>query len=316
MEKEDLLIEIATLYYYDGLTQMEIAKRFGISRSNVSRLLTEARNRGIVEIKVKQKIPLDYNLQKEIRSRFSLKDVKILKSYGLDYQEMLRKLGTIAARYLKTILNKVSIVGISWGTAIYEVVNAFESEFYKNIEVIQMIGGIGVENPDIDGTELARRLAEKVSGRYRYLHAPLIVENVGIKEAIMMEKNVKEALQKVKKADVAIVGIGSTNPTISSLIRAGYLNKKELNEIRKLGAVGDICARHFDIKGNLCQIDLNERVIGIDIDVLKDINYVIGVAGGKAKASAILGVLRGGYINVLISDNKTISEVLKLNDIL
>lgn len=316
MNKEDLMIEIATLYYYDGLTQREIAKRFGISRSNVSRLLTEARNRGIVEIKVKQKIPLDYNLQKEIRSRFSLKDVKILKSYGLDYQEMLRKLGTIAARYLKTILNKVSIVGMSWGTAIYEVVNAFESEFYKNIEVIQMIGGIGTENPDIDGTELARRLAEKVGGRYRYLHAPLIVENADIKKAIIVEKNVKETLQKVKKADVAIVGIGSTNPTVSSLVRAGYLNKKELNEIRKLGAVGDICARHFDINGNLCQIDLNERVIGIDTDVLKDINYVIGVAGGKAKASAILGVLRGGYINVLISDNKAISEVLKLNDIL
>ncbi len=316
MNKEDLLIEIATLYYYDGLTQREIAKRFGISRSNVSRLLTEARNRGIVEIKVKQKIPLDYNLQKEIRSRFSLKDVKILKFYGLDYQEMLRKLGTIAARYLKTILNKVSIVGMSWGTAIYEVVNAFESEFYKNIEVIQMIGGIGAENPDIDGTELARRLAEKVGGRYRYLHAPLIVENADIKKAIIVEKNVKEVLQKVKKADVAIVGIGSTDPTVSSLVRAGYLNKKELNEIRKLGAVGDICARHFDINGNLCQIDLNERVIGIDTDVLKDINYVIGVAGGKAKASAILGVLRGGYINVLISDNKAISEVLKLNDIL
>lgn len=316
MNKEDLLIEIATLYYYDGLTQREIAKRFGISRSNVSRLLTEARNRGIVEIKVKQKIPLDYNLQKEIRSRFSLKDVKILKFYGLDYQEMLRKLGTIAARYLKTILNKVSIVGMSWGTAIYEVVNAFESEFYQNIEVIQMIGGIGAENPDIDGTELARRLAEKVGGRYRYLHAPLIVENADIKKAIIVEKNVKEVLQKVKKADVAIVGIGSTDPTVSSLVRAGYLNKKELNEIRKLGAVGDICARHFDINGNLCQIDLNERVIGIDTDVLKDINYVIGVAGGKAKASAILGVLRGGYINVLISDNKAISEVLKLNDIL
>lgn len=316
MNKEDLLIEISTLYYYDSLTQREIAKRFSISRSNVSRLLTEARNRGIVEIKVKQKIPLDYNLQKEIRSRFSLKDVKILKFYGLDYQEMLRKLGTIAARYLKTILNKVSIVGMSWGTAIYEVVNAFESEFYKNIEVIQMIGGIGAENPDIDGTELARRLAEKVGGRYRYLHAPLIVENADIKKAIIVEKNVKEVLQKVKKADVAIVGIGSTDPTVSSLVRAGYLNKKELNEIRKLGAVGDICARHFDINGNLCQIDLNERVIGIDTDVLKDINYVIGVAGGKAKASAILGVLRGGYINVLISDNKAISEVLKLNDIL
>jgi len=316
MDKEELLIEIATLYYYDGLTQREIAKRFGISRSNVSRLLTEARNRGIVEIKVKQKIQLDYNLQKEITSRFSLKDVRILKSLGLDYKEMLKKLGSITASYLKTILERVSIIGMSWGTAIYEVVNAFESEFYQNIEVIQMIGGIGAENPDIDGTELARRLAEKVGGRYRYLHAPLIVENADIKKAIMMEKNVKEALQKVKKADIAIIGIGSTDPTVSSLVRAGYLNKKELNELRKLGAVGDICARHFDINGNLCQIDLNERVIGINIEELKKINYVIGIAGGKVKASAILGVLRGSYINVLISDDQAISEVLKLNDIL
>jgi len=314
MDKEELLIEIATLYYYDGLTQREIAKRFGISRSNVSRLLTEARRRGIVEIKVKQKIQLDYDLQKEIANMFHLKDARILKSSRLNYKEMLKKLGAIATGYLKTILGKVSIIGMSWGTAIYEVVNAFEPEVYKDIEVIQMIGGIGAENPDIDGTELARRLAEKVGGRYRYLHAPLIVESADIKRAMMQERNVKGTLERVKKADIAIVGIGSTNPNVSSLIRAGYLNKKELSEIKKLGAIGDVCAKHFDIYGNLCQIDLNERVIGINIEELKKINYVIGIAGGKVKASAILGVLRGSYINVLISDDQAISEVLKLND--
>ncbi len=313
MEKEKLLIEIATLYYYDGLTQREIAKRFGISRSNVSRLLKEARRRGIVKIKIKRKIQLDYDLQKEIENMFHLKDARTLKSSGLNYKEMLKELGAITAGYLKTILVKVSIIGMSWGTAIYEVVNAFEPEVYKDIEVIQMIGGIGAENPDIDGTELARRLAEKVGGRYRYLHAPLIVENADIKRAMMQERNIKGTLERVNKADIAIVGIGSTNPNVSSLVRAGYLNKKELNEIKKLGAIGDVCARHFDINGNLCQIDLNERVIGIDIDKLKDINYVIGIAGGKVKASAILGVLRGGYINVLISDDQAISEVLKLN---
>ncbi len=314
MDKEELLIEIATLYYYDGLTQREIAKRFGISRSNVSRLLTEARRRGIVEIKVKQKIQLDYDLQKEIANMFHLKDARILKSSRLNYKEMLKKLGAIATGYLKTILGKVSIIGMSWGTAIYEIVNAFEPEVYKDIEVIQMIGGIGAENPDIDGTELARRLAEKVGGRYRYLHAPLIVESADIKRAMMQERNVKGTLERVKKADIAIVGIGSTNPNVSSLIRAGYLNKKELSEIKKLGAIGDVCAKHFDIYGNLCQIDLNERVIGINIEELKKINYVIGIAGGKVKASAILGVLRGSYINVLISDDQAISEVLKLND--
>lgn len=314
MDKEELLIEIATLYYYDGLTQRGIAKRFGISRSNVSRLLTEARQRGIVEIKVKQKIQLDYDLQKEIVNMFHLKDARILKSSKLNYKEMLKKLGAIATGYLKTILGKVSIIGMSWGTALYEVVNAFEPEVYKDIEVIQMIGGIGAVNPDIDGTELARRLAEKVGGRYRYLHAPLIVENAGIKRVMMQERNVKGTLEKVKKADIAIVGIGSTNPNVSSLIRAGYLNKKDLSEIKKLGAIGDVCAKHFDIYGNLCQIDLNERVIGINIEELKKINYVIGIAGGKVKASAILGVLRGSYINVLISDDQAISEVLKLND--
>jgi len=314
MDKEELLIEIATLYYYDGLTQREIAKRFAISRSNVSRLLTEARQRGIVEIKVKQKIQLDYDLQKEIVNMFHLKDARILKSSRLNYKEMLKKLGAVATGYLKTILGKVSIIGMSWGTAIYEVVNAFEPEVYKDIEVIQMIGGIGAENPDIDGTELARRLAEKVGGRYRYLHAPLIVESADIKRAMMQERNVKGTLERVKKADIAIVGIGSTNPNVSSLIRAGYLNKKELSEIKKLGAIGDVCAKHFDIYGNLCQIDLNERVIGINIEELKKINYVIGIAGGKVKASAILGVLRGSYINVLISDDQAISEVLKLND--
>ncbi|GAG67599.1 unnamed protein product, partial [marine sediment metagenome] len=137
-------------------------------------------------------------------------DARIVKSTELSYHEMLKKLGTVAARYLKAILNNATIVGISWGTAIYELVNSFEPEVYKDIEIIQMIGGIGAENPDIDGTELARRLAEKVSGRYRYLHAPLIVESADIKRAMIQERNVKDTLERVKKADVAIVEIAPT----------------------------------------------------------------------------------------------------------
>jgi len=307
-----LLAEVASLYYENELTQEEIARKLGISRSNVSRLLAEAKQKGVVEIRINYPWETSPSLQMELMNRFNLRVARVLKADRMGYKRILRGLGALAARYLEGILNNASILAIGWGTALYEVVNALRPR-QLGIEIVQMIGAIGSGDPLIDGPELARELAKTLGGRYRYLHAPLIVRDEEVQKAFLREQRISETLELAKGADIALVGIGSVDPSVSSLLRAGYIDEEGLEAIRRCGAVGDICARQFDIQGNVLDIELNRRVVGIDIESLKRIDCVMGVAGGMPKAPAILGALRGGFVNVLITDNRVAQEVLRLD---
>jgi len=313
-DRTTLLTQVALLYYEEGLTQREIARRLSISRSNISRLLTEARNEGIVEIKVKRPIMVSSDLRKALLERFALHEAMVLITGHRDFQESLEGLGRLAAEYLENTLKDDSILGISWGTAVYETVKALRPIAKPGVQVVQMIGGMGSVNPKIDGTELALRLGGVLSAHYRYLRAPLVVENGEVHKALLQEREVREALGIARRADIALVGIGSVVPAVSSLLRAGYLTMAEVKMAAEGGAVGDICAQHFDVHGHICQLELNERMIGITLPELMKIPRVIGVAGGVNKASAILGALRGGYLSVLVTDDVATREVLRLSE--
>lgn len=127
---------------------------------------------------------------------------------------------------------------------------------------------------------------------------------------MLQEPRIRETLRLARRADLALVGIGA--PEVYSLLRAGYLDREALAQLRTQGVVGDVCARHYDAQGRVLDIELNQRIVGIELQALHDIEQVTGVAGGEAKAEAILGALRGGHVNVLITDDATARKVLAL----
>ncbi len=311
---DDLILEAARLYYEGGLDQAQVAKQIQVSRSYVSRLLTEARQNGLVEIRVRHPLPVAEDLQDTLAKRFGLQEARVLALQDWDYPETLKRLGALAARFLESALRQHDRLGIGWGTAIHATVQAFNPHRFLTAQVIQMIGGLGATNPEIDGTDLARRLAEKLGGPYRYLQAPLVVESATVCAALMRGPSIKEVLALARKARLAVIGIGTINKTYSSLLRAGFVTEVALRDLEEHGVVGDVCCRHYDLSGRIVDVELNERVVGIDIKSLKRIPCIVGVAGGIAKAPAILGALRGHLVNVLITDDRTAREVLRLDD--
>ncbi|MGQ9494195.1 MAG: sugar-binding transcriptional regulator [Anaerolineae bacterium] len=315
-ERERLLVQTATLYYEQGLTQEEIAQRVGLSRSNVSRLLTEARRQGIVEIRIHAPLHTVPPLEEELRARFHLAEAYVMSSSGARSPDtVLQGLGTLAAEQVKRRLHHDMILGIGWGRALYETVNAFRRGPEYCVQVVQMMGGVGAVNPQIDGTELARRLAEALGGNFRYLHAPFLVESAATCRALKQERNVREVLELARQADLALAGIGAIQPELSGLVRAGYLTRDELLAAAQAGAVGDFYGHYLDIEGRVCQLELHERIIGIDLPSLRRIKCVLAVAGWKEKAPAILGVLRSGLVHILVTDDAAAHEVLRLADI-
>jgi len=311
-DQPDLLAQVASLYYENSLTQDEIARRVGTSRSTISRMLDQAREAGVVEIVVHYPWKTAPELEDALRTRFSLRQARVLSVCGQPYDETLRGLGALAARYVESILADGMVLGISWGVAVYSTVRALRPERHLPITVVQMVGAVGAGDPLMDGTDLARLLANAYGGEYRYLHAPLIVEDARAREALLQEPRIRDTLRLAGQADVALVGIGAPAPEVYSLLRAGYVDREALARLRAQGVVGDICARHYDAQGRVLDIELNHRIVGLELEALHGIGQVIGVAGGEAKAEAILGALRGGHVNVLVTDDAAARKVLEL----
>lgn len=312
-ERDELLARIAALYYYQDMSQQEIAEQVGISRSNISRLLKEARERGIVEIFVHHPIGRDMELERQLKEQFGLRAAAVVQAAPGDALTTLHRAAQLAAMLLDEHLAGASVLAISWGTTVHAIVDAFTPRRRHDVEVVQLMGGISSSEPVIDGPALVQRLARTLTGRYRYLHAPLVVDRPEVAEALKEQRNIAEALEVAAKAEVALVGIGALDSAMSSLLRAGYLTGEEFAEIAARGAVGDICARHFDQDGRPMAPEIDARLLSVDLAMLARIPTVIGVACSASKARAIRGALAGGYVDVLVTDSAAAEAVLLLD---
>jgi DNA-binding transcriptional regulator LsrR (DeoR family) len=303
-ERNELLADVASLYYEDGLTQQEISDRLGYSRSCISRFLTEAHKEGIVEVRVNHPLGRNRGLESKIQEKFGLREVRVLETRDSDYSLSLRRLGALAARLLSQHLKCGATLGLSWGEALYEVGNAFRPVHCPNARVIQIVGTVGSVDPRADGPGLVRRFASLMDGRAYTLPAPWLIDNKVVRDALLEDRRMRETLELTQHVDIAMVGIGTTTPGLSSLVRAGYINPVQAKNLQANGVMGDICGHHFDLNGRLMEIPLAGYVFGIQAEVLRKVPLVIGVAAGVDKAQAILGGLRSGLLKGLVTDDR------------
>lgn len=308
--RQELLADIAELYFLEGQTQAEIAQAIGVTRSNISRMLTEARNSGIVNIHINRPLHENSSLAHELINRFGLMNARIIVA---DQQSrLLEQLGSAAADELSSYIKPGCVIGTSWGTAISTTVEKIEIQNPRlGIRVVQLLGALGARIEQYDAHAIVRRLAEKLDADGVYLNAPFLVEDQNIAKSLLSNKSIAETLALGKLANIALLGIGSSDHENSSYYLAGYVLKKEMQEIQKSGSIGDVCGRFYDINGNMAAFELQNRLIGISAKELTNIPIRIGVAGGAAKVDPIIGALRSKLINILVSDAKTVTEVLE-----
>lgn len=308
-DRDDLLTRIASLYYEHDYSQQQIADMLQKTRSNVSRLLKEAKQKGLVEIRIHKRIATAPALEREFQEHFGLQQAMIVDQNNADYAERLAAAGQLAAWYLEDILRPNTVLGIAWGTGVAAAVNALALHPILRIEVVQMLGSVGNVVSEIDGPDLARRLANKLGGQYFYMHAPLFVDSQATRDTLLEQATIHHTIERARTAQVALVGIGTTDPEASSFLRAGHLTLPQLAELRAQGAVGETAGKHFGINGQ-ADFDINQRVIAVSLDDVKRIPHVIAVACGLPKTHSILGALRGGYIKALATDSVTAQAVL------
>jgi DNA-binding transcriptional regulator LsrR (DeoR family) len=312
-DRASLLADVAEMYYLEQKTQAEVAKAVGVTRSMISRMLSEAREHGIVDIRIQRPLQFDSQLESALRDRFDLKDVFVVVTSHRNGERLTRTLGSAGALMLGRYLTTQKILGLAWGTSISATVDAFEVAESMPVQVVQLVGAMGARNMKYDGHDLVARITDKLGGEAYYLNAPYLCQNAEIAKSLLATKSVRETMSVAKKADVALLGIGTTALDYSSFYLAGYVTRRELDELRRAGAVGDVCGLHFDLGGQPAADEFSERLVSIRRPDLLSIAVRLGVAGGEGKADAILGALRGRYVNVLVIDNLTAIRVLEMS---
>ncbi|MCP8970656.1 sugar-binding transcriptional regulator [Ectobacillus ponti] len=309
-EEKRQLVRIANLYYLEGWTQGKIAKKLGVSRPFICRLLQKARDSGIVDVYIRDESRHAAELEQFIKDTYSLTDVVVVSTHGLNPEMSRKAVGQAGAYYLSKHFGDIRQLGISWGRTLWEVVKEYPFEQRKGINVVPLVGGIGTQHVELHANQLAHELAKKMNGTSSYLYAPAIVETEELKDYLLEAPEIQMVLEEGKHVDTALISIG--NPYMGSTLRdLGYLQAHDLDGFRSLGIIGDIASRFFDKSGNPVDHPLNDRTIGLPLAYLKQIKQVIAVVEGVHKAESLAAALRGSYIDVLILDEPTASALMK-----
>ncbi|CAI0690588.1 sugar-binding transcriptional regulator [Serratia ficaria] len=312
-QDNELLTEIAVAYYQDEITQEEIAKKFGISRIKVGRLLKRAKEEGIVEITVRYHPVFSTRLEQQMMERFPISRALIALDHQ-DEEEQRRQVAALVSNYLAMSLKDDMVLAVGQGRNVAAIADHVGSVAERNCKFICGIGGTHRPGDAINADHISRRLAKKFGGSSETLYAPAYVENRALKDAFMQNGTIKETLDRARKADVALVGIGDMNEN-SYMVKLGWFTPHEIIDASlNQGVIGDIAGYDFfNAQGQHVDTVMNDRVIGLSIDELRKIPCVIAIASENTKAMAILGALRTGAIDIIATSALNVRTLLNMS---
>ncbi|QKS70463.1 sugar-binding transcriptional regulator [Paenalkalicoccus suaedae] len=300
-DKLSRVVKVAKMYYQLDYSQQTIAKELGISRPSVSRLLHAAKEKGIVKITIVDPDEGVAELADVIKARFGLKECIIADAPVNENQVIKEELGRKAAEYLHGIVKDGDIIGTTWGTTLYEVARHMQPKSIHNVTVTQLNGGVSYSETNTYAAEILHFLGNAFHTSPYFLPLPAVVDHLVVKQAIVSDRHIRHVLELGKKATIALLTVGERHED-SALVKANYYTEEDKHVLKSRQAVGDICSRMITIDGDICDADINDRTIGIELESLRDIDHSILVVGGLTKVEGILGALHGGYANVLIID--------------
>ena len=306
----ELMTRVASRYYLDGMTQEAVARSLRLSRPKVGRLLDRARSVGIVEISVNVHPDIGLKVEGAIASEFGLDQV-ILVNDQTDESGQRAAVARAAAGFLKRQLSDGDVVALGMGRNVGAIPDFIGTPTPRTATFVSAIGGSPLVDSDVNPNEICRRLAEAFRGTAEMLYAPAYAETPEVRDAFMQHDAVRDGLTRARAASVALIGVGNARDD-SAVVRMGCFSVAEMRRLRDRGAVGDILGSFFDADGNAVVDGIGDRVVAIERTDLEAVDCVVAVCSERDKSDAILGALRSGMVNVLVTDLSTARTVLDL----
>jgi lsr operon transcriptional repressor len=311
---EELLLRAAWYYYKDELTQDEIARRLSMSRASVGRLLDRARKVGLVSISLNTEYLDAFELSGALRQTFGLAEALVVPDHEkepADHHALNTRVGLGGAQFMSTHLRPGASLGVGWGETVSRVIGATNFGAVGPVHMVTLTGGVEGYLPTILSSrgEMTADSADLTTATV--IPSPIMASTSALAAALRAEPTIQQVLKQACEVEQALVGVGT--PTAdATIVHMGYLNADDSRELRERGVVGDILGQFFDAHGHVVDLPIHDRRIGIDLADLRRIPKVVGVAGGVHKAEAILGALRGDFLDVLVTNELAAIRLLEL----
>lgn len=300
-----IMEKIVWYYYFEDLTQSEIADLLGITRARVIKLLNIAKKTGVIQFKLKKGSNKRINLYKQLIDTFKLKDVLLIPEVPKE-KDLNTSIAQAAAMYINDIIPQDGIINIGYGDTPSKVLNHLATMAQKPISCVSLTGGVSYYLPDTKSGIFNAKL---------YLMPfPLLCASKEMASAMQNESAFTDIVRMISLSSVSVVGIGAMNES-ATVIKSGILSLKDLNFLKMKGAVGDVLCHFIDKNGDIVENSIEESLIAISLGMLKQMQNVIAVAGGEKKVQAIYSALVGGYFDILITDEKTAEHLITLDEL-
>ncbi|MBN9104391.1 MAG: hypothetical protein J0I14_05260 [Propionibacteriaceae bacterium] len=307
-EHTALLLEVARRYHVDGQSQAEIARDIAFSRATVSRMLSEARRRGIVQVRISHPMERVLGIERALVKAFGLKLARVADPAEPSASQ--EEVGRCAADLVIEVASEDVVLCVSNGLAVTATVDAMPQMAWPRSRVVQMIGSSGQSERLLDSPETCRRMGRKLGGSFHPLPAPLVVSDQAVAQALRSDNQIATTLELGARADIALLGVGSVRDGRSGLIFREYESPALTDGVREAGAVAHICGHHIAPDGRHIMTELCPRTIAVDPERLHHIPLVVGVAWGEEKVVPLAATMRGNFISALVTDRTTALRLL------
>ena len=307
-----MMTKVSHQYHVLGMVQSEIAQQLGLSQARVSRLLSAALEANIVRTVVVPPPGLYSELEQRLEEEFGLVEVHVVDATGESEKERACTLGRALANVFEIMPFENKNIGFtSWSHSMRAFVDVLNRPHAKAQHIVEMLGGVGQPGEQHLATQATENLATLTDGKAMFLRVPGVVPSVAVKTAILESDTfARSTLAAMNNLDIALVGLGSCEIRSEVMAGGNFFTTEQFDMIRGLGAVGEINLRFIDKNGTPVVSELDDLVIGVTLEQIKKADRRIGVSGDEAKRDAALAAVRGGWINVLITDEETADYLL------
>ena len=296
-----LMNRAAWSYYMENYTQQNISDLLGVSRAKVISLLERARQNGVIQFRIRQEGDRRIQMEQKLTDRFGLKDVFTVPGAGT-LANLNESIAQAAAMYIIRRLGEDDFLNVGYGDTTSRVLNYLAMAAEKPLNVVSLTGGVSYYLPNANSNVFNARL--------HLIPSPLLLSSPDLREAMRQEPVVEEIYRMIPLSHMSVVGIGSMSDQ-ATIVKNGIFNGNDFTVLKLQGAVGDILSHFMDKNGDLVAMDQEDRLMSTRLEDLRKLENVVGVAGGPSKLDAILAALRGGYLDVLITDEETARSLLE-----
>ncbi len=297
-------LRAAQMYYLQDQTMESIARELGTSRSSVSRLLSFARDTGLVEIRVRSPHARGERLERAIAERYGVAAHVVPLPPRISDVDRLERVAMTAGRMLGAFLDSHMTVGVAWGSTMSAVSRHLAPKDLSDVVVVQMNGAGNTQTTGIDyASRILQRFGDAYGAQVQQFAVPAFFDDPATRRALWRERFVVRLLDVQQAMDVAVFGLGSPFAEVRSHVYiGGYLEPDEYDSLRADGAVGDLATVFYRADGSSDGIALNERASGPDLSRLRQVARRVCIVSGPQKLEALQGALAGGLVTDLILD--------------